>query len=120
MIQPTNDRVLVRRLPLPASIPSLLSLPERRALGEFGEDDTQHYGEVLAVGPGRRMKDGPEGVAGKFLFPDGRRRPMCVKPGDRVYWGRFSDGMNGEVWPSMPPDCCLIMEGDIIGVETPA
>jgi len=55
------------------------------------------------------MVEGPKGVAGKFLYKSGERRPVSVKPGDRVWWGRFSDWVQDGLE--------IIMEMDIICVE---
>ena len=113
--RPLSDRVVVRKLPRPDRDilllkDSLLVLPERRAPGEVGEDASEHYGEVVAVGPGRVMKEGTVyGKGGKFLHADGRRRPMNVSVGERVWWGRFCDWEDDEH--------AMIMEKDIIGIE---
>lgn len=108
-IRPLHDRVLVRRLPRSdRRFSNLIHVPDNYR-GEFQEDATEHYGEVVAVGPGRRMVEGPKGVAGKFLYKPGGRRPVAVKPGDRVWWGRFSDWVQDGLE--------IIMEMDIIAVE---
>lgn len=53
-------------------------------------------GTVAAVGPGRWSEDGS------------RRIPVCVQPGDRIVFGKYTDfEQDGHV---------LIMEADIRGV----
>jgi chaperonin GroES len=85
-LRPMNDRVLVRRLPEPP-ISALIIIPE------VAQPDSM-LGEVVAVGPGKRL-------------PTGERLPLDVKPGDLVRWGPWTDYDDGEL--------VLIQEGDIRG-----
>lgn len=97
MIRPLDDRIAVRKLPdEQASALSLIQF----------QGDAQHIGEVMAIGPGRRYK---EGTVGKPLFKDGSRRPMSVKVGDIVTYGRYTDYDAEGV--------ALIQEGDVIGIH---
>ena len=69
-IQPLNDRVLVRRVE-----------DESRSQGGIIIPDTAKEkpmrGEVVAVGPGERLKDGS-------------RRPMSVASGDTIIFGKYA------------------------------
>lgn len=50
-LQPLDDRIVARELPLPEIPPDQIWLPERTAGGPF-------RAEVIAVGPGRRTDGG--------------------------------------------------------------
>lgn len=69
-IKPLNDRVLIRRLE-----------EENRSQGGIIIPDTAKEkpmkGQVVAAGPGVRQKDGS-------------RRPMSVKEGDVVLFGKYA------------------------------
>lgn len=86
--QPLHNRVLVRRIPLDYSnepaivVPQCAQKPSRR-------------GVVVRVGPGKRDADG-------------YRRGLDVRPGDVIYFGRYTDHDDGEF--------LLIEEADIVGV----
>ena len=91
-LRPLQDRVLVRRIE-----------PEAKTAGGiFIPDNVQEkpmQGDVVAVGPGARNKDGA-------------LVPMNVKPGDRVLFGKWS---GTEV--KLDGDELMIMnEADIMGV----
>ena len=85
--RPLDDRVLIRRLP-DLDVKSALFMPECVIL-------LSKRGVVVAVGPGKRDKDG-------------FRRPLAVRPNDIVYFGRYTDFDDGEY--------LLIQEADIVGV----
>lgn len=61
-------------------------------------------GEVLAVGPGQRLKKN-------------KRRPMSVKPGERVIFRLRS----ARAWhdPKLSREVMLIEEDDVLGIEPP-
>lgn len=86
--QPILDRVLVYRLrdwPNESGsivMPECAQMPSRR-------------GVVCRVGKGKR-------------HADGSRQPLDVKPGDIVYFGRYTDHDDGRY--------LLIQEADIVGV----
>ncbi len=69
-MRPLHDRVIIRRLE-----------EERKSAGGIVIPDTAAEkpvrGEVLAVGPGKLMEDG-------------KIRPLDVKPGDKVLFGKYS------------------------------
>jgi chaperonin GroES len=91
-LRPLQDRVLIRRVE-----------PEvKTAGGIFIPDSVQEKpmeGEIVAVGPGARNKDGT-------------LRPMDVKRGDRVLFGKWSGTeikLDGE-------ELMIMSAADIIGV----
>lgn len=69
-MRPLHDRVIIRRLE-----------EERKSTGGIVIPDTAAEkpirGEVVAVGPGKPMEDG-------------KIRPLDVKPGDKVLFGKYS------------------------------
>lgn len=91
-LRPLQDRVLIRRAE-PAA---------RSAGGIFIPDMVQEKpveGEVMAVGPGARGKDGA-------------LRPIDVKPGDHVLFAKWS----GTVVKLDNEELMMMAEADIIGV----
>ncbi len=91
-LRPLQDRVLVRRVE-----------PETKTAGGIFIPDTAQEkpveGEIVAVGPGRRDKDGT-------------LHPLDVKSGDRVLFGKWSGTevkLDGE-------DLLIISETEIMGV----
>lgn len=86
--KPLRDLLLVRRDEAATKI-GLLYIPD-----VAGEKAT--IGTVAAVGPGRWSEDGS------------RRIPVCVQPGDKIVFGKYTDfEQDGHV---------LIMEADIRGI----
>jgi chaperonin GroES len=69
-IRPLNDRVVVRRIETESRSAGGIVIP-----GSAAEKPAQ--GEVLAAGPGA-------------VLDDGRTRPLSVKVGDRVLFGKYS------------------------------
>jgi chaperonin GroES len=86
-LKPLGDRILVRRIDDDRN-GSLLIIPECAT-------KPSRFGVVVAVGPGKRDAQG-------------YRRPLCVKPGDRIQFGRFTDHDDGSL--------LLITEQDVVGV----
>jgi chaperonin GroES len=91
-LRPLQDRVLIRRVE-----------PEAKTSGGIIIPDTAKEkpmeGEVVAVGPGARDKDG-------------KLHPLDVKTGDRVLFGQWSGTeikLDGE-------DVMIMKESDIMGV----
>jgi chaperonin GroES len=91
-LRPLQDRVLIRRV----------DAETKTAGGIFIPDAVQEKpleGEVVAIGPGARNKDGA-------------LLPMGVKPGDRVLFGKWSGTevkLDGE-------ELMIMTEADIMGV----
>jgi len=69
-IRPLNDRVVVRRIETETRSAGGIVIP-----GSAAEKPDQ--GEVIAAGPGA-------------VLDDGRTRPLSVKAGDRVLFGKYS------------------------------
>jgi chaperonin GroES len=91
-LRPLQDRVLIRRVE-----------PETKTAGGiFIPDNVQEKpmeGEVVAVGPGARGEDG-------------KLRPMELKPGDRVLFGKWS----GTEVKLVGEELMIMKESDIMGV----
>jgi len=69
-LRPLHDRVIVKRLDQETKTASGIVLPEAAA-------EKPDQGEVLAVGNGK-------------ILDDGKVRPLDVKVGDRVLFGKYS------------------------------
>lgn len=88
-VHPLNDRVLVQRLvDFSLGYTGVLFMPECT-------EKPSRRGVVVAVGPGKRDEYG-------------RRRPLQVKAGDIIYFGRYTDYDDGRF--------VFIQEADIVGV----
>lgn len=68
--KPLHDRVLIKRLTNEAKSAGGLYIPD-------SAKEKPQEAEVVAAGPGRRQ-------------PDGSIRPLAVKAGDRVLFGKYS------------------------------
>lgn len=89
---PLNDRVLVKREEAATMTKGGLVLPTN-------EKERPTTALVLAVGTGH-------------ILPDGRVRPLTVKRGDRVTFGKY----NGEEIKVGEADYTLLKEADIYGI----
>jgi chaperonin GroES len=91
-IRPLHDRVIVRRAEEERKSAGGIVIPDTAA-----EKPTQ--GEVIAVGNG-------------YLQDDGEIRPLDIKAGDKILFGKYSGTevkVNGE-------DLMVMKEDDIMGV----
>ncbi len=91
-IRPLHDRVIVRRMEEERTSPGGIVLPD-------AAKEKPVQGEVLAVGNGK-------------LLENGDVRPLDVKVGDRVLFGKYSGTevkVDGE-------DLLVMREEDIMGV----
>ena len=91
-IRPLHDRVIVKRLDEERTSPGGIVIPDSAA-----EKPVQ--GKVLAVGKGK-------------ILEDGSVRPLDVKVGDRVLFGKYGGTevkIDGE-------DLVVLREEDIVGV----
>ncbi len=91
-IRPLHDRVLVRRLEDEKKTPGGIVIPDTAA-------EKPMQGEVVAVGNGK-------------LLESGEIRPLDVKVGDKVLFGKYSGTevkVSGE-------DLLVMREDDIMGV----
>ena len=90
--RPLQDRILVRRIEAEEKTPGGIIIPDTAK-------EKPVEGEVLAVGPGARDEAGT-------------LRPLDVKVGDRVLFGKWAGTevlINGE-------DRLILKESDILGV----
>jgi chaperonin GroES len=91
-IRPLQDRVLVKRLAEEEKTKGGIIIPD-------SAKEKPAEGEVVAVGPGLVQKDG-------------KLRPMSVKKGDRILFGKYSGSdvkLDGE-------EHLIMREEDILGV----
>ena len=91
-IRPLHDRVVVRRIEEERTSPGGIVIPDSAA-----EKPVQ--GEVLAVGAGK-------------VLDNGDRRPLDVKVGDRVLFGKYS----GTEVKVSGQEVLVMREEDIMGV----
>ena len=93
-IRPLHDRVIVKRIEEERKTAGGIVIPDSAA-------EKPDQGEVLAIGTGKVMDDG-------------KVRPLAVKVGDRVLFGKYSGSS-----VKMDGDELLVMrEEDIMGVVT--
>jgi chaperonin GroES len=91
-IRPLHDRVIVRRLEEETKSPGGIVIPDTAK-------EKPIQGEVIAVGKGK-------------LLENGDVRPLDVKPGDKVLFGKYSGTevkLGGE-------EVLVMREEDIMGV----
>lgn len=91
-IRPLHDRVLVKRLEEERKTASGIVIPDTAA-------EKPDQGEVIAVGAGK-------------ILDDGKVRPMAVKAGDRVLFGKYS----GQSVKVSGEEFLVMREEDIMGV----
>ncbi|MDR1063432.1 MAG: co-chaperone GroES [Azoarcus sp.] len=91
-IRPLHDRVIVKRLEAERTTASGIVIPD-----SAGEKPDQ--GEVLAVGNGK-------------ILDDGKVRPIAVKAGDRVLFGKYA----GQTVKVDGEELLVVREEDLFGV----
>ena len=91
-IRPLHDRVIVKRLEEERKTASGIVIPDTAA----EKPDT---GEVLAVGTGK-------------VLEDGKVRPIAVKVGDKILFGKYS----GQTIKIKGEELLVVREDDIMGV----
>ncbi len=91
-IRPLHDRVIVRRLEEERKSPGGIVIPDTAA-------EKPIQGEVVAVGKGK-------------ILENGNVRPMDVKVGDRVLFGKYS----GTEVKVSGDEYLVLREEDIMGV----
>jgi chaperonin GroES len=92
--RPLQDRVLIRRVAEEETTAGGIIVPETAR-------EKPMEGEVVAVGPGARAEDG-------------KVRPLDVKAGDRVLFGKWSGTeirLEGE-------ELMIMKESDLLGIVT--
>jgi chaperonin GroES len=92
-IRPLGDRVVVKRFEAKDTSAGGIILPE-------SAKNKPQFGEILAVGPGKLLKDGT-------------RRPLQVKVGDKVL---FTNWAGDEFKQSQGNDVLLMREEDILAI----
>jgi len=91
-IRPLHDRVVVKRVEEERKTPGGIVIPDNAA-------EKPDQGEVIAVGNGK-------------ILEDGKVRPLDVKVGDRILFGKYSGStvkMDGEEY-------LVMREDDIMGI----
>ena len=91
-IRPLHDRVIVKRMEEERKTASGIVIPDSAA-------EKPDQGEVIAIGAGK-------------ILDDGKVRPMAVKVGDRVLFGKYS----GQAFKIEGEELLQMREEDIIGV----
>ena len=96
-IRPLHDQVIIRQIFDEPTYRGLIIRPDTALKRKF-------EGEVLAVGPGARQKDGT-------------RRPMPVKVGDKVIYDKYK-GRNLDMVgsASLDEDLLVLTEAEIAAV----
>ena len=91
-IRPLHDRIIVKRLEEELKTASGIVIPDNAA-------EKPDQGEVLAIGKGK-------------VLEDGKIRPLDVKIGDRVLFGKYS----GQTVKVKGDELLVMREEDIMGV----
>ncbi len=91
-IRPLHDRVIVKRLEEERKTASGIVIPDAAA-------EKPDQGEIVAVGNGK-------------VGDDGKVRPMNVKVGDKVLFGKYS----GQAFKMDGVEYMQMREDDIIGI----
>ena len=91
-VKPLGDRIVVRRMPAQEKTAGGILLPDTAK-------NKPQQGEVLAVGPGRLLKDGT-------------RRGLQVKVGDTILFTNWA----GEEYKQRHDEILLMREEDVLAV----
>jgi chaperonin GroES len=91
-IRPLHDRILVKRLEEERRTASGIVIPDTAA-------EKPDQGEVMAVGKGK-------------VLEDGKVRPLDVKIGDKILFGKYS----GQTVKVKGDELLVIREEDVMGV----
>jgi chaperonin GroES len=91
-IRPLHDRIIVKRLEEERKTASGIVIPDTAA-------EKPDQGEVIAVGTGK-------------ILEDGKTRPVQVKPGERVLFGKYS----GQTVKVQGEELLVMREEDVMGV----
>jgi len=91
-IRPLYDRIIVKRVEQQKQTASGIVIPD-----SAGEKPEQ--GEVIAVGSGR-------------LLQDGSVRPLQVKPGEKILFGKYA----GQTVKLDEQELLVLREEDVLGV----
>ena len=91
-IRPLHDRVVVKRVEEERKTAGGIVIPDNAA-------EKPDQGEVIAVGNGK-------------ILEDGKVRPLDIKVGDRVLFGKYS----GSTFKMEGTEYLVMREDDIMGV----
>ncbi|MCW5623373.1 MAG: co-chaperone GroES [Burkholderiales bacterium] len=91
-IRPLHDRIIVKRLEEERKTASGIVIPDTAA-------EKPDQGEVLAIGTGK-------------VQDDGKVRPLQLKVGDRVLFGKYS----GQTVKVQGDELLVMREEDVMGV----
>src|SRR4029078_858803 len=91
-LNPLHDRILVQRIDEAEQVRGGIIIPDTAK-------EKPQQGEVMAVGDGK-------------INEDGRARPLDVKPGDRVLFGKYS----GSEVKIDDQEYLIMREDEILGV----
>jgi chaperonin GroES len=91
-IRPLHDRVIVKRMEQERKTQSGIVIPDTAA-------EKPDQGEIMAVGKGR-------------ILEDGKVRPLDIKVGDRILFGKYS----GQSVRVKGDELLVMREEDIMGV----
>lgn len=91
-IRPLHDRIVIRRLDEERKTASGIVIPDSAA-------EKPDQGEVVAVGKGKMLEDG-------------KVRPIDLKTGDRVLFGKYS----GQTVKVEGEELLVMREDDVMGV----
>ena len=91
-LRPLHDRIIVKRLDQETKTASGIVLPEAAA-------EKPDQGQVLAVGNGK-------------ILEDGKVRPLDVKVGDRVLFGKYS----GQTVKVSGEELLVMREEDVMAI----
>jgi chaperonin GroES len=91
-IRPLHDRVVVKRLDEESKSAGGIVIPDSAA-------EKPDQGEVIAIGNGK-------------ILEDGKQRPLDVKTGDRILFGKYS----GQAVKVEGTEYLVMREDDIMGV----
>ena len=94
MIRPLHDRVFVKRIDEQEQMRGGIIIPDTAK-------EKPQQGEVIAVGDGK-------------ILENGARRPLDVKPGDRVLFGKYS----GSEVKIDDEEYLIMREDEILGIFT--
>ncbi len=91
-IRPLHDRIIVKRLEEERKTASGIVIPDTAA-------EKPDQGEVVAVGKGK-------------ILDDGKLRPVQVKAGDKILFGKYS----GQTVKVEGEELLVMREEDVMGV----
>jgi len=92
-IQPLADRLLVKALEAEEKTKSGIIIPDTA-------QERPQKGEIVAVGTGK-------------VFDDGNKKPLAVKVGDKIIYGKYS----GTEVKIKDIDYLILREEDILAIE---